>query len=775
MGVRQRKGGGWPGWTYVLAAALLTGLCLVAARLWLPAVVSAGVAAGVAVVASAWATRGADVGKQRADRRRAAGWLVRLDGRGQLPLVSDLDDPVIVGVHPAAPLAARSRDRAPVFIGRDFSAELGEALLRDRFVLLIGESTAGKSRAAYEAMKALPGRCRLVEPIGRDGLPVAFEMGADQKECVLWLDDLERFVGYGGLTGPSVRNFLDTPGRARYIVATIRAQEHAKFSGGAALGRDEQPSEAVRHARDVLRLASEIRVSRSWSPSELSRAAQHRDDPRIASALQASNRFGLAEYLASGPQLLTDWRNGWAPGTHPRGAALVLAAVDARRAGIHRPLPLPVLEQLHEPYLRARGGDLLRPEALAAAMKWATTPLHATSSLLIPAVEETFLAFDYLIDSIEKDPIPAEVLNNLIACATPAEAMDIGETARDWGCLDQAEAAYRLAAVGGQRDATRFLFFVIAGRDGVPAALDFAGRELIERQEKLGPSHPDTFSARHLLISQGAFAERDADGNVSGAGDIVAQLSGLQHEAARALGEETRCCLDIRNGVAYWTLKAGDPSRAASLLSDLAAECARLLGKSDMTTLACRARAAEATGQAGNAEAAVRLYDQLVADTDQLHGECSGASLEVRAARAVWMTKAGRHDAATREWERLVSDVTASRGRLNDLTFAFRQELADCVGEGGNPEAAVQLLRQLITDASQVARPASLTVLCIHRSLARWTGEAGNPEEAARQMRHLADLSAQHRGEDDPETRALRQRTAEWTEKAESSRPADFN
>jgi hypothetical protein len=73
-------------------------------------------------------------------------------------------------------------------------------------------------------------------------------------------------------------------------------------------------------------------------------------------------RFGVAEYLAAGPQLLAEWRDAWSPGQHPRGAALVAAAVDARRAGLHTPVAEALLRRLHEHYLTERGGSTLRPE-----------------------------------------------------------------------------------------------------------------------------------------------------------------------------------------------------------------------------------------------------------------------------------------------------------------------------------------------------------------------------------------------------------------------------
>src|SRR5690349_10268611 len=114
----------------------------------------------------------------------------------------------------------------------------------------------------------------------------------------------------------------------------MRAEEYAKYAGRA--GHDDNLGrEAIRRGWDVLRLATRLTVPRAWSSDELDRAAEHRHDPRIKEALDHSDRFGVAEYLAAGPQLFVDWQNAWAPGTHPRAAALVLSAVDARRVGMH--------------------------------------------------------------------------------------------------------------------------------------------------------------------------------------------------------------------------------------------------------------------------------------------------------------------------------------------------------------------------------------------------------------------------------------------------------
>src|ERR1700741_2051401 len=86
--------------------------------------------------------------------------------------VRELDDPVLLGVHPAA------RDDAgqvPGYVARDVDDRLADALRGGGFVLLSGESTAGKTRMAYEAMRRELPDPRLVAPASRDAVRTAVE------------------------------------------------------------------------------------------------------------------------------------------------------------------------------------------------------------------------------------------------------------------------------------------------------------------------------------------------------------------------------------------------------------------------------------------------------------------------------------------------------------------------------------------------------------------------------------------------------------------------
>lgn len=202
---RYAMGRGVAGWVYVAAAAALSGSCIVLTQWWFPGAVASGACAAAAVIAVAWTACGTALTQERAGRRQAAESKVRLTHRGKLPLVRDIADPVSVGVHPAVPALLGPAGQAAAFVTRDFMAELCEALLSGQFVLLVGESAAGKSRAAFEAVReAFPDR-GFVQPWGRDGVKAALDLAMEHPGCVLWADDLERFLGDGGLTGAAVR------------------------------------------------------------------------------------------------------------------------------------------------------------------------------------------------------------------------------------------------------------------------------------------------------------------------------------------------------------------------------------------------------------------------------------------------------------------------------------------------------------------------------------------------------------------------------------------
>ena len=263
--------------------------------------------------------------------------------------------------------------------------------------------------------------------------------------------------------------FCVSPGGHRLVVATMRAVEASRYSSVDELGRHMFPDE-----QRVLGLAEEVRVDRSFSPLELDRARERDWDARIARALPHTDKYGLAEYLAAGPELLREWRNAWEPGASPRGAALVAAAVDCRRAGL---LPARLLDQLTPAYLDRRGGSRLRPEPRAQAWQWATQPRRATTALIAGSDKAGYEVFGYLVDVTERDAnerngwsgVPEATLLAAVEHADGSSAAAINEVAHRQRHYKPAELAARRAAE------------VLGGT--------------------VGPEHPDTLASRGNLAS----------------------------------------------------------------------------------------------------------------------------------------------------------------------------------------------------------------------------------------------------------------------------------
>jgi hypothetical protein len=141
------------------------------------------------------------------------GQVVAADASGRLCRVRELDDPIALRVHPTAPLehtvdGHAVLDRVPPYVPRDVQDHLHQAVARGGFVLLSGDSTAGKTRAAYEAIRALVPDHVLVAPAGRESLATILPAVLEQRRCVVWLDDLERFLGPGGLTATVISRML---------------------------------------------------------------------------------------------------------------------------------------------------------------------------------------------------------------------------------------------------------------------------------------------------------------------------------------------------------------------------------------------------------------------------------------------------------------------------------------------------------------------------------------------------------------------------------------
>ncbi|WP_231640672.1 tetratricopeptide repeat protein [Nocardiopsis sp. NRRL B-16309] len=321
-------------------------------------------------------------------------------------------DPRTLGVHPAR--ENRNGSTLPPYVERDIDAELHrlltEAELEGGAVLVEGDSTAGKTRAALHALqKALPNRFLFTPAPGQDLRSLSDHLAALPEESreVVWLDDLNRYLSLGeyGLTETTLQSLCH---QGAVVMATLRSEYADTYHMSVlenAWGRRNARRHEMHGERDafvsLLRRFKLVELERVWSPEEVDRASQL-DDDLLAEAVAHHGAHGIAEYMAAGPELLRIWRRArrsTARGGYPRGYAVVSAAVDLARTGLLLAPKRDLLERAHVHY--TFGIAPLRPESFAQALEWAEHPSLGASGLLVPADEERgcWRAFDYLVEA----------------------------------------------------------------------------------------------------------------------------------------------------------------------------------------------------------------------------------------------------------------------------------------------------------------------------------------------------------------------------------------
>ncbi|APC37858.1 hypothetical protein A9R04_25695 [Nocardiopsis dassonvillei] len=337
-----------------------------------------------------------------------------------------------VGVH-------RSRLGVGAYAARDLDAQLrpriDEATRVGGVVLVVGDSTAGKTRTAWEAIAALaPRRWLFVPALDTDLRPLP-ELVAVRvaRRSVVWLDDVDKHLNTStGLDHTLIQRLTS---QGALVVMTLRTHAYNAYNDTATTDLEAKEVAMVEAGRQLLRGLDPVRLERLWSEQELERASDSGDTGLVDAARRqsAETGHGVAEYLAAAPELAARWAHAQdsvgTDGGNPRGHRLVAAAVDLSRIGVeHSSTELLAAAHAHYP-LPAH----LHPEPFAKALAWATKPQYGTCGLLIPATADTDHArwrpFDYLLDTTDA-PVPDALWGTALAHTTdPVGLFSIGRAA----------------------------------------------------------------------------------------------------------------------------------------------------------------------------------------------------------------------------------------------------------------------------------------------------------------------------------------------------------
>jgi tetratricopeptide (TPR) repeat protein len=646
---------------------------------------------------------------------------------GRLPRVNQVRDPLHLGVHPAPdlrriPEQAESA-RVPVYVPRDIDQYLRELLAHGGFILLVGDATAGKSRAAYEAMLATLPEHILIAPHDRDALNSALALAADIKQCVVWLDDLESYLGGGALTRTKITGLVAGEGQHKVILATLRAAEDARYTSD--MTAPEAARQAHRNAREVLELAHRVRIPRLFTGTEQERARARDWDPRIADALTHADVYGIAEYLAAGPELLRKWENAWNPNTdadaptNPRGAALVMAAVDIRRAGWTAPVPVRLLGQVHHHYLAEHGGARLHPESLAAAWHWARQPGRATTALLQAEGDDHVQVFDYLVDVAQRrtpagDHVREDVVRAAVDAGDPADADALGATAYTNGRYGLGVYAYRRAYERRAAD------------------------------PGYGPEHPDTLTSRDNLA--------DALRGLGRLEEAEAEHRAVLSIRTRTLGEEHPSTLTTRANLARVLRARGRLREAEAEHRAVPGICHKVLGPEHPDTLASQATLARMLQDLGRLDEAEAVHRAVLSIRNRTLGEEHPSTLASRGSLASVLHYLGRYAEAESEHRTVLEIRVRVLGAEHPRTLTSRGDLARVLHDLGRLEEAATEQKTVLAIRERVLGPEHPRTLASRGSLASVVHDLGRLAEA--EAEHAAVLTIRTRvlGPEHPRT-----------------------
>ena len=426
----------------------------------------------------------------------------------------ELKDLSVFGVHVAV---APETDRDPFgpYVDRVTDGQLDTALNEAagggrRAVLVVGDSAAGKSRCAAEALlrhKTLNPR-PLVVPETDRGLRRLLDQGLRLDRTLVWLDDLDKYLARG-LDPELLQRLLDEAPDVVLVMTIRRSQLQSRQEGLADPAWRFLTDDGVIHR---------VEIEATFEAAEMALAHSKFSDPLLLSALDRG--VGLGEYLVGGPELRK--RLEFATGYSEHLANTVIAWY---RTGLGRPIAESDLrrlwaETLPEQLLRSFGQRPLaaRETLFREAAEQVCKPVISRDMVDIALVRmrvDGYEADDYIVDYVARRPDKPTIAQAVWEVALDAARRDdlarherlwrVGVAAHDEPSPEVALSAMQalaelgdlgatvnvgvvLGALGRSEDAVRVYDDVVArfGEDAAPAVREQVARALFNKGVRLG-------------------------------------------------------------------------------------------------------------------------------------------------------------------------------------------------------------------------------------------------------------------------------------------------
>ena len=285
-------------------------------------------------------------------------------------------DPIDLEVHPAGDGMRDAVATMPGYVRREHDEQLAQVVARatsgqSAMVVLVGTSSAGKTRACWEAIQPLADTgWRLWHPFDPTRAEAALaEVQRVGPRTVVWLNEAQHYFDAGERLAAALHTLLtDAKCAPVLILGTLWPefdQAYASFP---------QPGHADRFARTRELLAGRrVTVPDAFDKNALQAAAELAEagDRLMADVLEREHGGQIAQHLAGAPELLRRYRDAHAP-----AKALLQVAMDARRLGVSLHLPLGFLAHAALGYLPAHEAERLEEDWLESALAELAQPVH---------------------------------------------------------------------------------------------------------------------------------------------------------------------------------------------------------------------------------------------------------------------------------------------------------------------------------------------------------------------------------------------------------------
>jgi len=373
--------------------------------------------------------------------------------------VEDFRDPFLLEVHRPIQMEG-APSGVPQYIKRGHDSDLRETLAHDGpgLIVLVGGSSTGKTRAAYEAARNLSG-WRLYHPIypsKPDALVAALQSDSLYPNTIVWMNELQDYLlpDGGERAAAALRNLLTGSSKVKAI-GTMWPQYWQQLTELA--GPFPQSRELLNN------LAVRLEMDPAFPDASLASAA--RADARLRLAL-SSSPDRITQYIAAGPALLEFFKD--CKDSRPATWAILCAAMDAYTVGRPESVSESFMKRCAPGYLTDEEWGSLEDDWIPQALQCATTmlrgaarPLSRLRSRSAEGGEPRFRLADYLVQHAHQErsqrPVPRSFWRSVSEFQGHADLATFARAADERGMRQEAAELWEPLASVGDPEALRAL------------------------------------------------------------------------------------------------------------------------------------------------------------------------------------------------------------------------------------------------------------------------------------------------------------------------------